>query len=107
MNCVSSAAYASPANPAQSYITQAAPTVTYGESYITQAAPTVTYGAPVPAPMSAFDMMDRNHDGVITRSEFNQAVQQPAVTYAAPPVTYAATAPAYSAASYAPAPQYA
>jgi Ca2+-binding EF-hand superfamily protein len=40
------------------------------------AAPTMTYGAamePVEmAPMSAFDAMDTNHDGVISRHEFMQ-----------------------------------
>jgi len=29
-----------------------------------------------------FDMMDRNHDGVITRAEFNQAAMMPTMTYA-------------------------
>jgi hypothetical protein len=45
--------------------------------------------------MSAFDALDRNHDGVITPAEFN-AVQgstsMPTTTFAAPAVTYAAPA---------------
>jgi len=32
---------------------------------------------------STFDMIDRNHDGVITRSEFSQVAMMPTVTYAA------------------------
>jgi len=45
--------------------------------------------------MSAFDALDRNHDGVITRAEFNAAqgsASIPATTYAAPAMTYAAPA---------------
>merc|ERR1711957_546063 len=52
------------------------------------------YAAPV-ATMSAFDALDRNHDGVITRAEFNAAqgsASIPAITYAAPSMTYAAPA---------------
>jgi len=44
-----------------------------GGSYTAGGYPT-TYGAPpVSGAMSAFDMIDRNHDGVITRGEFQQA----------------------------------
>lgn len=52
---------------------------------------------------STFDMIDRNHDGVITRSEFAQAAMMPTMTYAgavtqpqpmvAGTTTYAAAAP--------------
>merc|ERR550537_1992742 len=56
------------AAPAQT--TYAAPPTTY-------AAPSMAYGAPMPATTtSAFDMLDRNHDGVISRAEFAQAMQQ-------------------------------
>merc|ERR1711957_302214 len=65
--------------------------------YYAPTAPNPTYAAPA---VSAFDMLDRNHDGVITQAEFNQAMQMqayaaPAATYAAP--TYAAPAATYSA----------
>merc|ERR1719356_1276677 len=80
---------------------------------------------------AAFDAIDQNHDGVISRAEFNQAMQQPeqpmaapgsyvpappqgfscvtpapVVTYGAPQVTYAApqqvAAPVPAPASYVP-----
>jgi hypothetical protein len=77
---------------------------------------------------AAFNMIDRNHDGVITRAEFNQAMAgsvsyaapttsyaaaptyaAPITTYAAPATTYAAPMPTYSAPTTyaAPAPAYA
>merc|ERR1712054_519828 len=87
---------ASAATPVISSISAAAPTyataaapMTYAAS-TTYAAPAATYAASAPmtyaaapttyasaatyaAPaMSAFNMLDRNHDGVITRAEFEQ-----------------------------------
>jgi len=101
-------------------MTYAAPQmVEYAAPQMTYAAPqTMTYAAPQPMtyaapamtyaqPASAFDMIDRNHDGVVTRAEFAQMqggsvsvpavtsggsvsiMQQAPVTYAAPPTTYA------------------
>merc|ERR1712032_1330386 len=115
--------------PPPQQMTYAAPQpVTYAEpQQVTYAAPQMTYAAPQPMtyaapvmtvaqPVSAFDMIDRNHDGVVTRAEFAQmqggsvsvpavttggsvsVVQQAPVTYAAPQTTYAAPPVTYAAA---------
>eukprot|EP00933_Yihiella_yeosuensis_P014027 TRINITY_DN12733_c1_g1_i2.p1 TRINITY_DN12733_c1_g1~~TRINITY_DN12733_c1_g1_i2.p1 ORF type:complete len:625 (-),score=176.09 TRINITY_DN12733_c1_g1_i2:557-2431(-) len=88
-------------------VTYTAPSVTYAApapaSYVPAPAPApMTYAAPSAAPVSAFNALDANHDGVITRQEFAQAMAAP-VTYSAPAQvvqSYAAPAPA----SYVPAP---
>jgi hypothetical protein len=67
---VGSVAYAAPS------VTYAAPPVTYAAPSISYAAPgSVTYAAPQYAQVSAFDMIDTNHDGTITREEFAYAMQ--------------------------------
>merc|ERR1740139_1968147 len=69
------------AQPQMEYAPQ--PQIEYG------AAPVMTYAAaPQMAyaqPATAFDMMDRNHDGMITQAEFGGATQ-----FAAPPTAYGA-----------------
>jgi hypothetical protein len=74
--------YGAPATitAAPSTMTYGAPaTMTYGApATMTYAAPTMTYGAPgatmyqsaAAEPVSAFDQIDTNHDGVISRAEF-------------------------------------
>jgi len=47
-------------------------TMTYGTQSMTYAAPATTVVGTAP---NMFDMLDRNHDGVITRSEFVQAMR--------------------------------
>ena len=76
---------------------QAPPVVTYSQSPasyvpppVQQMQPVVTYGQPQDVRgmegMPAFDQLDANHDGVISRAEFEamMAQQQPQVTYGAP-----------------------
>merc|ERR1719386_464234 len=70
-----------PSYTAAPQMMMAAPTMTMGAPVtmaapqpMTVAAPQMMMGASQPVP-SAFDMMDRNHDGVISRQEFNQAFQ--------------------------------
>merc|ERR1712071_566380 len=100
---------------------QAPPQVTYGApaavqyaqpAQIQYAAPPMqmNYGSPQPQPAAAFNAMDRNHDGVVTRQEFAQAQALTALTttYATPPQVYAAPQAAPAQISYAaPAPVYA
>eukprot|EP00933_Yihiella_yeosuensis_P043917 TRINITY_DN3895_c0_g1_i2.p1 TRINITY_DN3895_c0_g1~~TRINITY_DN3895_c0_g1_i2.p1 ORF type:complete len:614 (+),score=204.52 TRINITY_DN3895_c0_g1_i2:88-1929(+) len=86
-----------PAAASVSYV--ASPTAaTYVSSYA--AAPAQT--------TSAFNALDANGDGVISRAEYANATAAPAVTYAAPAATYAAapaaTYAAAPAATYAAAP---
>mmetsp|Transcript_105393 Transcript_105393/g.327451 ORF Transcript_105393/g.327451 Transcript_105393/m.327451 type:complete len:100 (-) Transcript_105393:92-391(-) len=68
--------YAAAPAPAMTYA--AAPQMTVG---MAAAAPAMTYAAPAMAGAqvgsvmdTAFNALDRNHDGMITRSEFNAAM---------------------------------
>merc|ERR1711884_637571 len=69
----------------QAVYTTAQPTVAYAAPQTTIATPMTPYSvggvvAPVmtyaaaPGTTDAFDTVDRNHDGVISRSEFNQII---------------------------------
>merc|ERR1719291_1611172 len=80
------------------YATQAAPMMTYAAPAAPMTTAPMTYAAPTMAAPTGFDAIDRNHDGVISRAEFQAATQsvtvaqpvmqvaQPIMQYAAPPV---------------------
>jgi len=72
------AQYPGPAMASQVMMAPAVATQQYAGSYVQMAQPApVVYAAGQSIATSAdvFNMMDRNHDGVLTRSEFNQVVR--------------------------------